>query len=401
MTDGSRTAMQAEVSNIQLHGSSTCTDAVLKLWCPYQCVIQHVYITDGAASGLESDTNTSTINTLAWSNRYLDIQSRSNGGKGFYFKGEKDTQFDNLHADNNTGDGFYFGAVSLNSGALFETTTCTIGSCLSRNNTGSGFVMDGIEKYAIGELESTINGGYGLKFLTSDTNDTSIALNSFQCSSFISRNDSLGGLRMADNSQVMSSHFGSVVVRGPTMNTDAIGIYLAGVDAVSISSIYIVSVPGTALYLDNGTPLGGSSTPCTNMNFGMVYLNSNGHTSATTSHGLSILGTSEVNVGTLISNNLYTTGSDYEINAASTGDVRFSGGVTLVSSSGENSINGPKVNFGGALSLEGSTPAMYLRDGGTTTPPVSGHAALYIDTADGDLKIKFGDGTVKTITTDS
>ncbi len=44
---------------------------------------------------------------------------------------------------------------------------------------------------------------------------------------------------------------------------------------------------------------------------------------------------------------------------------------------------------------------MVLVDGVTAPGTISGHAIMYVDTADGDLKIKFGDGTVKTITVDS
>ena len=32
---------------------------------------------------------------------------------------------------------------------------------------------------------------------------------------------------------------------------------------------------------------------------------------------------------------------------------------------------------------------------------IAGQALLYVDSADGDLKIKFGDGTVKTIVVDT
>lgn len=45
---------------------------------------------------------------------------------------------------------------------------------------------------------------------------------------------------------------------------------------------------------------------------------------------------------------------------------------------------------------------MLILDDGTTAPSAtSGVAKLYVDAADGDLKIKFGDGTTKTIATDS
>lgn len=42
-----------------------------------------------------------------------------------------------------------------------------------------------------------------------------------------------------------------------------------------------------------------------------------------------------------------------------------------------------------------------LTDGVAAPSTVSGAAFIYVDTADGDLKIKFGDGTVKTIVTDT
>lgn len=44
---------------------------------------------------------------------------------------------------------------------------------------------------------------------------------------------------------------------------------------------------------------------------------------------------------------------------------------------------------------------MILVDGVSAPSTVSGQAQIYVDTADGDLKIKFGDGTVKTIVVDT
>ena len=42
-----------------------------------------------------------------------------------------------------------------------------------------------------------------------------------------------------------------------------------------------------------------------------------------------------------------------------------------------------------------------LIDGVTAPSTIAGHAQIYVDSADGDLKVKFGDGTVKTLTTDT
>jgi hypothetical protein len=37
----------------------------------------------------------------------------------------------------------------------------------------------------------------------------------------------------------------------------------------------------------------------------------------------------------------------------------------------------------------------------TAPSTASGKASIYVDSSDGDLKIKFGDGTIKTIVTDT
>lgn len=42
-----------------------------------------------------------------------------------------------------------------------------------------------------------------------------------------------------------------------------------------------------------------------------------------------------------------------------------------------------------------------LVDGVSAPTAVSGLAFIYVDSADGDLKIRFGDGTTKTIVTDT
>ena len=44
---------------------------------------------------------------------------------------------------------------------------------------------------------------------------------------------------------------------------------------------------------------------------------------------------------------------------------------------------------------------LVIQDGITPPSQLTGFARLYVDSNDGDLKIKFGDGTVKTISTDT
>lgn len=57
---------------------------------------------------------------------------------------------------------------------------------------------------------------------------------------------------------------------------------------------------------------------------------------------------------------------------------------------------------GGATYFEAyANGAIGIADGITAPGTVAGMAQIYVDTADGDLKIKFGDGTVKTIVVDT
>lgn len=44
---------------------------------------------------------------------------------------------------------------------------------------------------------------------------------------------------------------------------------------------------------------------------------------------------------------------------------------------------------------------LILRDGVTAPSAVTALALIYVDTADGDLKIRFSDGTIKTIVVDT
>ena len=61
------------------------------------------------------------------------------------------------------------------------------------------------------------------------------------------------------------------------------------------------------------------------------------------------------------------------------------------------SIDGTPENIGGFSWKK----AMYVVDGVTAPDAATGFTYIYVDSADGDLKVKFGDGTVKTIATDT
>jgi hypothetical protein len=139
-------------------------------------------------------------------------------------------------------------------------------------------------------------------------------------------------------------------------------------------------------------------------------------------------------VGTASTNRFDFTSSQFKINATtastttSSGALVVSGGVGvagaivtggIVRCGGSNGLSlgsdtgniridtaGPAgVEFRGLSSADTITGftmrEMALIDGTTAPSTRAGYATIYVDTADGDLKVKFGDGTVKTIATDS
>lgn len=63
--------------------------------------------------------------------------------------------------------------------------------------------------------------------------------------------------------------------------------------------------------------------------------------------------------------------------------------------------NGIAYSHDGTATFAMTATGISLKDGVTAPSTVSGFAQIYVDTADGDLKVKFGDGTVKTIVVDT
>jgi hypothetical protein len=83
-------------------------------------------------------------------------------------------------------------------------------------------------------------------------------------------------------------------------------------------------------------------------------------------------------------------------------DISIGGSATIGPSAVSPAMNvDASLGVTGALGVTGHAYANTLRivDGVTAPSAVSGFAIFYVDTADGDLKVVFGNGTVKTIAT--
>jgi hypothetical protein len=101
-------------------------------------------------------------------------------------------------------------------------------------------------------------------------------------------------------------------------------------------------------------------------------------------------------------------------NTANTSNILAMAGITGVKENGTANDYASQLKFwtranGGALTtaltIDSSQNATFagwvgIKDGSTAPSATSGTAKIYVDTADGDLKVIFGDGTVKTIVTD-
>lgn len=102
----------------------------------------------------------------------------------------------------------------------------------------------------------------------------------------------------------------------------------------------------------------------------------------------------------------YTSGTIffYDTTGVNTATIQQStAGALGISADTSITLDAPSVILTGSLSATGFIGGDYLGliDGITTPSTVAGLGQIYIDTADGDLKIKFGDGTVKTIVVDT
>ena len=410
---GERTAT-AQYANNYVHdigfdGNGTGTNSVVEIRNIQHSTFENIQITNGLAQGLTTETSGVTINTNLLRNNYLNIRSFSNAGKGFYFRGEKDSKFIGLFAHNNTGDGIYFGPANLNSSALCETTEVYGAALSSRDNGGDGFVFDEVEKYVLSSLLSAINGGYGIRFRSSITGCTSTGSNSVQIANFASRNDAMGAIRAADNSYVYGASFGTVWVRGDSSTVSGAAIELDGVTNSQFGSVHVEAWPGTAMRIAQGNPLGSGTAQSNKLTFGEILLYNNGNSGAANNHGLTIENSSaDIQIGTLNSANSQTAGSNYElIVGSSVGFVSI--GSNLLSAGGgasnnysisnsatytSNGTTGTRTTIGGA---SGPSYSFASEPGLGFYRPTSGRVGF---ATGGSESVRFGNGLMVGTTTD-
>jgi hypothetical protein len=88
------------------------------------------------------------------------------------------------------------------------------------------------------------------------------------------------------------------------------------------------------------------------------------------------------------------TGTGYEIGVE--------GGELRMAAAGDDGITTIRTGgYAGAEAFRVTNKGIAITDGVTAPTTVAGRAFIYVDTADGDLKVKFGDGTVKVIAADT
>ncbi|UVO33945.1 hypothetical protein KUL72_20745 [Bradyrhizobium arachidis] len=410
---GERTATTAYQNNVVhdmcFDGNSTGTNAVVERRNLQNSVFQNIYITGGASHGFKSETSGTTINTQLLRNWDLHVESASNAGKGFYFNGEKDQQFDGLSAHNNTGDGIYIGPANLNSSALCETTEGYGGNLSTRDNGGDGIVFDMVEKYAVSSIQSSINSGYGIRFRSTIAGCTSNGSNSVNIANATLRNNSLGAIRAADSAYVYGAQFGNVWVRGDNSTVGTIAVNLEGVGSTQFGSVNVQAWPGTSVRVAQGTPLG-VTTQSSNIQAGSLLLANNGNAGSATNHGISIENSSSnVSIGSLRAADLQTSGSNYELSVASTASNIFIGSASLNASGGA----GNNYSIANTSTFVGNgTTSTRAVDGGASGPAYSfaSESGLGFYRATGGAvgftqlggeRIRFGAGLMVGTTTDS
>lgn len=349
------------VRSMSFDGINLGTVAALYIRNAYRCSFEDIAIDNfgsgGAGDGIMSSGHTSGVSgdPCNQGNTFDGIYTRNCGRHGQYYRGEKGSTFDGLQSDGNGAKGIFWDSETV--AGTTETTECTIGSAISKNNAGAGFGFSGIAKFNVGELLAYINGGAGFHFC--DTQSGTRAPNYYSTFSTLVARNCLGAVATADWSSasyvVHGCTFGSIVNAGGA----GLGVSPQEAAAVDIRGWYGVSIGSINSQLAIGTGVRVRSTTgaqSSNVSMDVCSLIANGNSAAATNHGISIENSSVgIRVGGLFAQNYYTTvaGAGYEVVvAAGCSNIRFDSGMQVYATTAgrEFSIaNYSNVHIGGDL----------------------------------------------------
>lgn len=236
------------------------------------------------------------------------------------------------------------------------------GDSICQGNVFTGMAVSGILYESAGGLKfigNKVNGGaIGFEMnLTSNANTGQLDIvgNSFDtCDNGIRLHRAVGTTTTYNAVQIAANFIAAFNGDGIHVDTDAVGGWLFGLSIVG-----------------NSIPLGSTNSICIRVD------SAAGVTIADNILSANVSGCTGILLGSA------TTQASIGYN------VRF--GVAMSDSIAAGVIDPVSESSGGITSLVDGISAPAAR---------SGYARIYVDSADGDLKVKFGDGTVKTIVTD-
>jgi hypothetical protein len=392
ITDGTRSPVDnASISGFYADGNSLCSEAVVKAWCTMRGTFSNIRAFGGVV-GFLTDTATTSVNTANVGNLYLNIETHNNTGTGFKTVGEKDSRSIGCYSHNNGGDGFECRAFLEDGLTLAETTQCLLVGCVSRDNTGSGYGLDGVEKYHLSGCISAINGGRGIEFRSSDIATMgNTASNSIVLDGFESRNDDDGVIGMADDAQLVGPVFGPIFSRGDN-STAAAAIDLKGAVNVKFGSTALTAWPNLGIRIREGTPLGGSAVQSANIVFtdASILDGGSGVSVENSSNGIHFLRCHSQNDDTTVANSLY------EVTVASTATARFDYLRVQAAESGRE-LSGSEYMSIGTLRYRSEGDTILIKEITAPTANITGHTRLYSDTANGLTRQRTDGGTVTNV----
>lgn len=327
------------VRDMQIDGNGKCSGALLRVRnCAYSS-FSGLVLKGAASHAMLTESSHAFSSSLLQGNTYHDIKAYAPGGNGFKFIGEHLAKFSDLIVINAGATSYrwecYSGTGYGGAPAIAGNEECTASNLISMTPAVDSFQFDNVDKFVFGSLFSMGSGRYGMRF-SFEVNPTTPNQNNVSIASYVSRNDVQGAIVTDAATGGMSGvQFGSVDVIGFGSTGPNGAVILKGASNVSFGSLTITAWPGTALFLGDGTPRGGSTVPCTNIQFGNLTLSNNGNVS-NASRGLQIQsGSTQIQIGNLRSANSFTTGSYYEIvNGSSVGSLMISNAIVVPAAAG-------------------------------------------------------------------